>query len=323
MSSETDRKQNPGDMSKVSKSRWHGKERGMSVDMAMAYLDFVPERHNIWTLRQIGSPPPWTEDPILRRRKFTNVYRVLDYGSQFLVKELLYGDEDLTPVDVLARCFLYRMTNRPDIWQATKAELGRYPLARDMNDTLATMWAGWRDAGGQVFSGAYVIMPEPGVKGVDKTRSVVKLAQNMVNAGGWGLFMNSDMRVRYEILRAFPAVGDFIAMQVLTDFGYSQYGNTQDENDFVMPGPGCRNGAREIWPDMDAEWVIKWCRDAVYDLPDCPSLYGRPPSLMDIQNTLCEFSKYARFMRKPQTAGDKPYAVQHTPEPPFLPPHWG
>jgi hypothetical protein len=39
---------------------------------------FVRERHNIYLRRKAGKPKPWTEDPILQRNYFCNVYRELD-----------------------------------------------------------------------------------------------------------------------------------------------------------------------------------------------------------------------------------------------------
>lgn len=304
----------------------------MNPDMFLTYLDFVAERHKIWERRQAGEPGPWTEDHILATRKFTNDFRVLDHGSQFLLTELLNTAE--TPADALARAFLYRMTNRTQVWEWYKAENGYHPGVQHLNEYLAEEWCHFRDIeGGQVFSGAYIIMPEPGVKGVDKVRSVVKLAEryfagqaNIMD----GFMKYSSMEERFKTLKSLPGIGPFIAMQVLTDFGYSPFGADQDENEFVIAGPGCINGAKEIDPGRKPADMIRFCREAVLELEDCPMLpvYGhgysvvRPPSLMDIQNTLCEFSKYARYMRKSPSV--KAYRPAH-PGPataPVLPQHW-
>lgn len=308
----------------------------MNPDMFLTYLDFVVERHKIWERRQAGDPGPWTEDPILATRKFTNDFRVLDHGSQFLLTELLNTAE--TPADALARAFLYRMTNREDVWRYSKEALGDYPTTDSINHSLADHWVWWRDVtGGQVFSGAYIIMPEPGVKGVDKVRSVVKLAERYFWEGSPDsivvpFYEAGSMAERFKILRSCPGIGPFIAMQVLTDVGYSPFGADQDENEFVIAGPGCINGAKEIFPEWKAPEVIRACRGAMLDLDDCPMLTlkagdwhvadYRPPSLMDIQNTLCEFSKYARYMRKSPSV--KAYRPAH-PGPataPVLPQHW-
>jgi hypothetical protein len=298
----------------------------MNVDMVLTYLDFVVDRHRVWELRQAGQPQHWSNDPILRRNKFTNVYRVLDYGSQFLLTELL-NEPGIGPEDALGRSFLYRMSNEPKTWQHTKAEWGLYPRAHNFTPDLGKLWADYRDAGNRVFSGAYTIMPLPGVGGFDKAREVVRMAAtsfhpdsptNVIEAFRYA----PTMAERFKVLRGIPNVGDFIAMQVLTDFGYSPFGADQDENAFVVAGPGARKGAKELFPDKKVAWVIQWCREQVLQLPDCPMLQGRPPSLMDIQNTLCEFSKYARFLRAPEPA--RMFKPLHPGKPvtPVLPGHW-
>lgn len=294
--------------------------------MKQAYLDFVVDRHSVWAQRQNGLEAPWTGDPILAARKFTNVFRVLDAGSQFLLKELL-NDPTATALDAVMRSYLYRITNRPDAWVHFKQEHGRYPQIRDLSDGLVEHWLDFRKGGGQVFSGAYIIRPEPTVKGVDKVYSVVKMAYNLFNpeSSNWiGLkWLDAQtMQERFDLLKAQPGIGDFIAMQVLTDYGYSRYGADQDENSFIVPGPGAINGALELFPDKRAKDVIYWARAELLELEErCPTIEGRPPSLMDVQNTLCEFSKYARYLR----AEPKFSFYQATPgaQPtPTLPEHW-
>lgn len=298
----------------------------MNVDMVLAYLDFVGERHRVWQQRLLGLQAPWTDDPILQRNKFTNIYRVLDYGSQFLLRELL-NEPGITAGDALGRSFLYRMSNEPATWQHTRATWGLYPRAHNFTTALGKLWADYRDDGNRVFSGAYTIMPLPGVAGFDKAREVVNMAAWSFHPDSEGnvtdQFLQADsMAERFKVLRGIPNVGDFIAMQVLTDFGYSPFGADQDENEFVVPGPGARKGAKELFPAGKAHNVIKCCRELVLQLPDCPTLQGRPPSMMDIQNTLCEFSKYARHMRKPTPA--RVFKPDHpgSPLPLVLPKHW-
>lgn len=273
----------------------------MSVDAVFDYLDFVVDRHRVWEKRQAGEEGPWSEDPILQRNKFTNVYRVLDHGSQFLLRELL-NEPGISAADALGRSFLYRMTNLPTAWVHSREAMGRYPRVTDFGNDLATSWCALRDGGGQVFSGAYTIMPLPGVKGFDKVWEVVGMARRAFHPNFPGnvvdAFLQADsMAERFNVLKTIPAVGDFIAMQVLTDFGYSPFGHHQDEDEFVVAGPGARKGAKEIFPDQDPSETIKWAHRTVHELEDCPTVLGRKPSMMDIQNTLCEFSKYARFQR--------------------------
>ena len=108
---------------------------GVSRSIYAMYRTFVFNRHRIWEARQAGEPQPWAPtDPILSSRKFTNVFRVLDPGSQYVVGML--QEPGLEPRDALARAALYRFTNRPETWDHVKAVLGRWPLADDMNADL-------------------------------------------------------------------------------------------------------------------------------------------------------------------------------------------
>lgn len=294
--------------------------------MKQAYLDFVVDRHSVWAQRQNGLEAPWTGDPILAARKFTNVFRVLDTGSQFLLKELL-NDPDISPETALMRSYMYRITNLPDPWVFLKGLYGRYPLPGDLEFPMPGKLKVFNREGGKVFSGAYIIRPEPTTKGVDKIDSVVLMGQRLFHPLAETNIVEeflaaSTMQERFDVLRAQKGIGDFIAMQVLTDYGYSRFGADQDENSFIVPGPGAINGALELFPDKRAKDVIYWARAELLELEErCPTIEGRPPSLMDVQNTLCEFSKYARYLR----AEPKFSFYQATPgaQPtPTLPEHW-
>src|SRR5690349_21447205 len=99
--------------------------------MTMTYLDFVAERHRVWERRQkefSTAPVVWTDDPVLAAFKFTNVFRVLDAGSQFLLKML---NEPISFSEKVFRAFLYRYTNRPEPYVAFHMAFGRYPLRSD------------------------------------------------------------------------------------------------------------------------------------------------------------------------------------------------
>lgn len=295
----------------------------MDVDAALTYLEFVEARHRAWEARQRGEPPPWTDEPIVATRKFTNVYRVLDYGSQFLVRELL--TPNLEPRDALWRCFLYRYTNLPATWMHLRDQLGHYPFTNDSGRLVRLIQE--KAALGPVFSGAYVILPAPGKTG-DKVQHAVDLSHRLFMPQSPDYVIDDflaakSQEARFNVLRRNPGVGDFMAMQILTDWGYSPQCGEDRENEFVVLGPGAKKGARAIDPgNRNLMQTFDWAVSAVRASADCPLLEGRPPSLMDIQNTLCEYSKHARFQLRPTPA--KPYAPSHPgPQaPPVLPQHW-
>lgn len=296
---------------------------GIDMQMAGMYFAFVYERHNIALRRMAGDPQPWTQNAVLASRKFTNVFRVMDPGSQYLLK--LVNEPGLTPADVLGRAYLYRMTDHRDVWEYARSVLGRYPLAEDLGPDLADVWESHREAGGKLYSGAYMVRSHPQVSGGPKTRTLVQMAARLAHPDseedfGRRALAARTMSDRFLVLQSQKGIGPFMAMQVLTDFGYSYHGTDQDENQFVHAGPGARAGAAHL-SKATAEEVIRWARECL--LVDPPLLFDRPPSLMDVQNTFCEFGKYVRYLRSSRPAGE-PYVPAHPGKQPLpeIPKHW-
>lgn len=281
----------------------------MDIDRALQFLGFINERHQVWQKRQWGSPQPWTEDPVLATRKFTNTFRLLDPGSQFVMTDLLPSAG--TEFEFLKRCMLYRITNRPEAWRSFEGDLNLTYRSGEFREHLHRLKA----QGEQVFSGAYMIWGGT-EKGVDKIDHVFEVLDGAI----WGLneFLLADTQAdRFAALEGCRGMGAFNAMQVLTDFGYS---TTFKENEFVVPGPGAKKGAAAL--AMPAEDAIEWGWRAMTLQDNPPRVEGRSLSKMDIQNCLCEFSKYVRFADRPSP--QKPYAPAHPglQLPPVLPEHW-
>jgi hypothetical protein len=297
----------------------------MAIDVMTMYFNFVVNRHRIWEKRQAGQPGPWTANPYLWR-KYTNVFRVLDPGSQYVVAMM---KDAYHPADALARAFLYRYTNKPETWDYIKSVLGRWPLADDMDSNLVTVINSYKALGNTVFSGAYIIMPAPNTAG-DKVAHAVALAERLMHPASLHTVLEhvvgaTTQRAAFDALTAHHGVGDFMAMQVLTDWGY--YWPSWDENTFVVAGPGSKKGIAHITRDKPEDFIREiqqeWWLRADCPLIPLPNGDHRPPSLMDIQNTFCEFSKYMRAIQDPKRP-TRPYVPAHPgPQPELiLPTHW-
>ena len=286
----------------------------IDVDMALLYESFVQERHKIWELRQAGSQQPWTSDPILASRKFTCMFRLLDPGSQFFIEELAVDEE---PRDVFARAIFYRLTNLPSTWVALKNVLGHYPRADDLDERTADVLCFLRDEGMQVFSGAYMIAGSLGAKlGMDKSREAVMTSRRVLD-GAWPDFSSATKQQdRFLALKRHSGMGNFMAMQILTDVGYT---TEYREDEFVICGPGAAKGAQLLFPEQPSFHALNWAHKHV---GSTVSLEGRPLSLMDVQNTFCEFFKYERATHQPVSS--KPYRPAHPGRQPrpTLPRNW-
>lgn len=288
-------------------------------DAVKVYENMVRERHRIWKRRQDNEPGPWTKHPILANKKFTNMFRVLDPGSQFV-----FDLDDDNPVDVIARLVLYRITNRPKTWYFMRNVLsGRYPTAEDLVDAttsaaLEDSLKAYRDAGNQVFSGAYIILPEPGTRN-DKIEGVLRVTRRFILDHMEEFLLAETQEDRYAALRRTPGLGPFLAMQVLADWSYLL--PEQPDLSFVVAGPGARKGAAILNPDLPAERVIL---DMAFDwqMDKTVRLGGRALTPMDVQNSLCEFSKFYRELVEPRKK--TPYKPAHPgPQPkPRVPAWW-
>lgn len=56
------------------------------ADPVAAFFDFCRAREAVRVARRSGAPPPWTDDPILQRGRFLNVFREDDRGSQAIAR---------------------------------------------------------------------------------------------------------------------------------------------------------------------------------------------------------------------------------------------
>lgn len=283
----------------------------------LTWADFVRARHRIWLSRQLGLPGPWSEDKLLSTRKFTNVFRVLDPGSQFILTDILPNTRSAE--DCLLQMFLYRHTNLPSCWRWTQEKLGHLPTAADLPQ-LEELWEGEK-----VFSSAYMV--RGGARGLAKHRYVLRMTSHHFRGGLFGRFQECKTQEdRFATLRNLKGVGPFMAMQILTDWGYSPWQpDSEAENRFVVPGPGAIKGAQALpaWATTPDPVAI------IQQLVDHPAMdqvllpeINRRPSWMDVQNTLCEYGKYVRLY-----TGQPANAPRFTPSPgqqpePIYPQAW-
>ncbi|MGA2256101.1 MAG: nucleotide kinase domain-containing protein [Thermoguttaceae bacterium] len=275
------------------------------------YWWFAAERQRIFFCRLSGQAAPWTDDPVIRAYKFTNAYRASDRVSQYLIRRVIYRD-DLPddPVEVTFRVLLFKLFNRIETWELLERSLGPITYAGyafkhyDQVLTRAMM------RGKTIYSAAY-IMPAGGSLGHKRKHRnhLTLLGRMMSDELPIQLTEARSMQGAFDLIRAYPTVGDFLGYQYVTDINYSRVTDFT-EMEFVIPGPGAIDGIRKCFSDTgglnDAE-VIRFMADrqeiefARLGL-QFQSLWGRRLQLIDCQNLFCEVNKYAR-VRHPEIGG--------------------
>jgi len=296
---------------------------------------FAAERHSVFQ-RRLRGVTPVTEDPVLAKFKFTNAFRILDRTTQYLVREVISkGDQSAT--ELFFRIVLFKLFNKIETWELLTQELGEIQLADYRFDRYDEVLTRALAAGRRVYSAAY-IMPSGRRPGESrKHRSHLKLLEAMVRDKVPARLQEvKTMSEGFDILRAYPMIGNFLAYQFVTDINYSSITNFT-EMEFVAPGPGALDGLKKCFPEMgaaDARRLIHFvCENQCelqrdFGLP--PVVLGvRPLQLIDCQNLFCETDKYAR-VAYPHIAGfsgrtriKQAFRATGPIPPPIFPEKWG
>ncbi len=299
------------------------------------YWRFAAARHAMYLARLAGDSGPWTRDPILAEHRFTNCYRAADRVSQFLIREVAYqGSQD--PTELIFRVLLFKLFNRVETYQMLQRSLGTPTAATFDVDTYDEVLGSAFARGSRLYSAAYVI-PPPRLGAERKHTNHLRLLRHLLDEEvPEAIAASRTMGGAFAVLRELPAMGDFLAYQFLIDVNYSTAVDFS-EMDFVVPGPGARDGIRKCFGSrsdgIEAEVIAYMAatqRDHFERLGlDFPGLFGRPLQLIDCQNLFCEVDKYARVAHpnirglSGRTRIKQKFSPVSTPVPAWFPPKWG
>lgn len=305
--------------------------------IADRYWRFAAERQAILERRLAGAPPPWTDDPILRRFKFCNAYRAADRVSQVLIHEVAYHGEPCTPQDRLFQVVAFRIFSRPATWRGVRELLGRSPTLEDLaRGAFGEALDRVRERTGGLYTGAFILCAADSYGQGRKHRNHVELFRHMFLTDGLGdrLLEARSLRAVYELIHRYPLMGDFMSYQVAIDLNYTDLLDF-DENDFTRAGPGALRGIRKAFLDP-GEWSPD---DVIHRMVEAQQreferlglafhgLGGRPLHAVDCQALFCELDKYCRVAAPELASGRRRIKARFTPSPEplslFLPPKWG
>ncbi len=277
-----------------------------------SYWRFAAERQAVFFRRVRGNGPPWTDDPVLAIYKFTNAYRASDRVSQYLIRNVIYRDDlPKSPREVFFRILLFKLFNKIETWELLEREIGTITFEDYDFAVFDSVFARALKTGGRIYSAAYIMPPGTHAFGQSAKHQnhLLLLERMMADELADQLAQTRTMQEGFEKLRAYPTVGDFLAYQFITDINYSEL-TEFSEMDFVVPGPGARDGLRKCFPDTGGLNEPELIR-LIADLQereferlnlDFKSLWGRRLQLIDCQNLFCEVDKYARVVH-PDIAG--------------------
>ncbi len=195
------------------------------------YWTFASRRQHIYNARLNGADGPWTDDPILREHRFTNCYRAADRVSQYLISDVIYsGSQEFD--EVVFRTLLFKLFNKVETWEMLLRGLGETPSWSSFDlDAYDQLLSRSFEAGTRIYSAAYVMAP-PKLGAERKHTNHLRLLRDMMTADlPDALAAAATMKDAFELLRAQPGIGDFLAFQYVIDLNYSA-GLHFDEMDY-------------------------------------------------------------------------------------------
>jgi len=285
-----------------------------------------------------GLDEPWSRDPIIAVYKFTNAYRASDRVSQFLIRKVIYREDLPTdPEEVFFRIILFKLFNKIETWDLLERSLGEITWAEYQFARYDSILTKALHHNRRIYSAAYIMPPGSSAFGMSlKHQNHLKLLELMMNQSlPKKLGEAKSMQIAFELFRDYPTIGDFLAYQFVTDVNYSEITDFT-EMDFVVPGPGARDGIRKCFADLGGlsePEIIRYMADnqeREFDRLELnfENLWGRRLQLIDCQNLFCEVDKYSRVAH-PEVIGitgrsriKQKFQPQRCPFQLFYPPKW-
>lgn len=301
---------------------------------AESFFAFAHERHSIYLRRRSGKPHPWTDDPILQKYRFTNVYRELDATTVWFrenVRDRLANSPNALLATVLFRWF-NRIRTGEAIFCQKSLDIPQYnsepipgctPWSMILLDGVSVL-GNVQNAiraycgKGPFVTGAYIIKTPDGFDKLAGVLECVRLFMTHVRTfPGYGMdlgyhqaavrLMRDDVTLEdtWSWLRQFPFMGDFMAYEVVTDLVHTNLlCRAPDIMTWANPGPGATRGIGRVLHDnpdkfdqrRDKRLIIKMMREllATSVAMGWVSSDGPAWTMREVEHTLCEFDKYER-----------------------------
>ena len=276
------------------------------------YWNFATKRQDVFFNRFYNERFPWTDDTVLQKYKFTNVYRASDRVSQYLINKVIYSNMHYSSEDLFFRIILFKLFNKIETWEYLQNKLGdiNYKSYRyELYDKVLTEALAEKRT---IYSAAYIMPSGQSAFGYDrKHKNNLRLLEKMMlDHLPQQIAKLKNMEQLYKLLLSYPTLGKFLAFQYCIDINYSELCDFS-EMSFVVSGPGASNGIRKCfqnthgYSDEDIIRYVTECQDKEFSRLglNFQSLWGRPLQLIDCQNLFCETDKYAR-VAFPGSQGD-------------------
>lgn len=267
--------------------------------MLEEFFNWMEERENIKWSKENGLPKPWTEDPIMQKYKFCNVFREDDTVTKWVkknIRERWPKHRNLW----FALCVARRI-NLP----STLSHLDNLMVDWDADEAYMRLME-LKEQGKQVYNGAYML-----TTGGRKAERNEDLCYNILQplwekrkkiSSDLEVFSDSMENSFNVLATGHTGFSSFLAYEVICDMRYTRYlEKAKDSRYWGNAGPGAMRGLNRIYgrnlnkklkPFHANEEMVKLLNAAEKYISDD---WVENLEIREIEHSLCEFDKYQRI----------------------------
>ncbi len=258
------------------------------MNQQQRFINFVNERQSVTDKRAAGLPKPWTKDPILQQYRFCNVMREDDKVTKWIAQHWRSPHKD--DPELWFAMVVARHINAP----ATLEHL-EYPVPWNKKRFYSVI-ENRQQRDMRIYNAAYMIVPRQTSIPKDEYLAERIFSPMWKERNSVRPVRGDTLQSFYERLFRFWGMGPFMSAQIIADLKYvAPLKVAPDWWTFAKSGPGSRRGlnrmmGRPVNAGMTEE---KWYEEA-HKL--WKATEGKIPKIhmADINNCLCEFSKYEK-----------------------------
>lgn len=253
---------------------------------------WIREREAARIRKESGAPKPWSSDFVLNTFHFCNVRREDDRGTREIRAAVLKYLPGMDPLTISSLPSVYTMAR-----MFNYAPSVEFLLSRTLVDG-ATMTEAFEDIQRHHESGAKIFHPAYVISTAGRHMSKTKYIQQTVEAVQALLVPTHSLYAAHAVLSTVNGLGGtgFLAAQIIADLRNDRYlVQAAAEKDWCCPGPGSLKGMAIIHGasvtmasfGSHIEWLYDQMPQDIWDM----EIHAQ-----DLQNCLCEFSKYVRYL---------------------------
>lgn len=271
------------------------------------FFDFARARHNIH-LRRVEQklPPPWTDDHVLHKYRFTNVYRELDnvtiwFRENVRDKYDAVDDEYVMMATVVFRLFNRNLTGEAIFKQAVPDHYNAFEHFMATGDTRVMHDSIRQFCGsGPYCTGAYIVNSPNGYTKLDGVLKMIEWVYARRHEFLEAITNKRTLENAWDQFRKVNHIADFTSYEFVTDLRHTRLlRNAPDILTWANPGPGAMRGLNRLYgrpleKKQHKHLFVTEMRSVLEASREAWPSYWPAWEMREVEHTLCEFDKYER-----------------------------